>query len=281
MKKLRIMLAAAACAVMVLTTACGENKGNSTNSGNVSAPANVGAGTSQNANNSVTTSTGTSSANSANSGDTTSAGTSSVNSANSDNGTSTSAPAESNSTADSTGLSHGTWSGTTYTSKFLGIKGDFGSDWTITSDSELASAQGISDMSAENMKSVMNSAGVVSEMMAAKADGTSVNIVIEDTSVTKTPKGDEYFTTMLSIGGQQFEAYGAAMGVDMKANVTERTVKFCGEDTRCLYIVLTADSVDIHEIQIPIFNGDYITSITFGATTKADADALLAMFTKA
>lgn len=215
MKKLRILLVLMVCAIMMLTTACGEDKG----SGAVIAKSNAA-------------------------------------------------------------LSHGTWSGTTYTSKFLGVKGEFGSDWTITTDSDLASAQGISDMSAENMKSVMSNAGVVTEMMAAKADGSSVNIVIEDTAKTKTPMGDEYFTTMLSIGGQQFEAYGAAMGIEMKASVTESTVNFCGEDTRCLYIVLTTEGMDIHEIQVPVFNGDYITSLTFGAKTKADAEAIAAKFTK-
>lgn len=263
MKKSRVLIACAVCAMTVLTTACGGNNGNSSNT---SAPAQSSA-----AGNTSTNSSAVTSGNS----------TASVSSA-PESSIATSAPAAST-PADSTGLSHGTWSGKTYTSKFLGIKGDFPSDWVVTSDSELASAVGATEMSAEAMKTAMSSVGTVTEMMTATADqSSSVNIVIEDTSKTQTPnESGKYFSTMPAVAQQQLEAVGEALGVSMKANVSESSVSFLGEDTKCLYIILTVDGSDVHEIQVPIFKDNYVVNITFAAPTKAEAEALVASFTKA
>lgn len=268
MKKSSVFIACAVCAMTVLTTACSESSGNST-----SAPAGNG--------NSVSSAATNSSANT-NSGANSSAGTSTTSTAGTSTPASTPTSTPANSTpADTTGLSHGTWSGKTYTSAFLGVKGEFDSDWVPVSDKELATAIGASEMSVESMKTAMKAVGNVTDMMVQSPDETSsVNVVIEDTSVSKTPTGDKYFSTMLSIAEQQFEAVGAAMGVDMKAKVSESTIKFCGDDTRCLYIVLTVEGEDVHEIQVPFFNGNYITNITFAAKTKEGAEALVAKFTK-
>lgn len=262
MKKSRVLIACAVCAMTVLTTACGENNGNSSNT---SAPTQSSA-----AGNTSTNSSAVTSGNS----------TASVSSA-PESSVATSA-AEST-PANNTDLSHGTWSGKTYTSAFLGIKGEFPSDWVVTSDSDLASAIGATGMSADSMKTALNSVGTVTEMMAATADqSSSVNIVIEDTSKTQTPnESGKYFSTMPAVAQQQLEAVGEALGVSMKANVSESSVSFLGEDTKCLYIILTVDGSDVHEIQVPIFKDNYVVNITFAAPTKAEAEALVASFTKA
>ncbi len=170
-------------------------------------------------------------------------------------------------------LSHGSWSGTTYTSEFLGIKGEFGSDWEITDDKTLADAYGLSDMSAESMKSALGNKGLVQEMMAAKGQ-SSVNIMIEDTTKTKTPTGDKYFSTMLEIAGKQFEALG------LNADVSEGSVTYCGENTRCMNIVLDVEGTKVYEIQVPVFVDNYIVNITFAATSNDEAKKLIDMFSK-
>lgn len=172
-------------------------------------------------------------------------------------------------------LTHGTWSGTTYTSTFMGVKADFGSDWTVTSDSDLASALGISDMSVDNLKSVLSSTGVISELMAVDIEQASVNIMIEDTTKTKTPTGKTFFSTMPDVIKQQFETLG------FSAETSEGTVVFCGENTRCLNYVLSLGDVKVYETQVPIFNGDYVAAITFAADSKTRVEELVAMFTKA
>ena len=267
MKKSRVLIACVVCAMTVLTTACGGNNGNSSNTSvgtNSSTPAQSSA-----AGNTSTNSSAVTSGNS----------TASVSST-PESSVATSA-AEST-PANNTDLSHGTWSGKTYTSAFLGIKGEFPSDWVVTSDSDLASAIGATGMSADSMKTALNSVGTVTEMKAATADqSSSVNIVIEDTNKTKTPnESDKYFSTMPAVAQQQLEAVGEALGVSMKANVSESSVSFLGEDTKCLYIILTVDGSDVHEIQVPIFKDNYVVNITFAAPTKAEAEALVASFTK-
>lgn len=175
---------------------------------------------------------------------------------------------------DNTSFTHGTWNGTTYTSKFLGMKATVGSDWVITSDAELATAFGISDMSDSNIQSVLDKLGTITEMMATKPGGSSVNITIQDFNTTGGKMNeDEYFKSGIELLKQQLSGYNAT--------AEEGKVVFLGKSTRCINITLPVSGQTVYEVQIPVFKSHYIASITFAATTKADAEQLLGIFTAA
>ena len=169
-------------------------------------------------------------------------------------------------------FTHGSVGASSYSNSFLGLSVSLDSDWTITTDSELASLNGLSDMSAANVEASFEKNGTIQEMMAAKEDGTSMNIVVQDTTKTGSLTEDGYFTTGLELLKTQLEATGA------KANVKAADVTFLGTSTRAIDVEMSMSGVTVYMYQVPIFKGDYITSITVGSLTKADLDSLLAMF---
>lgn len=170
-------------------------------------------------------------------------------------------------------FTHGKISGSSYTSDFLGVKATFGSEWTLYTDGQTAAYNGLSDMSASSIESKFKQSGTIYDMVVARPDGASVNIVIQDTKKTGRLKEDDYFTTGLELLKIQLESTGA------KATLKADTASFLGKSTRCIKVAMTMSGVTIHMIQIPIFKGDYIASITFGSRNESDLPGFLAMFT--
>lgn len=171
---------------------------------------------------------------------------------------------------------HGTVSGSTYTSDFIGVKATFGSGWTFYTEAQLAQANGVSDMSASSIESAFSKTGTINEMMVLKEDGTSVNIVVQDCTKTGKLKEDTYFTSVgLDMIKTQLESMGA------KASLSAGTVTFLGKSARCINASMTMNGVTVYMIQVPIFKDDYIASITFGSVNKSDLPSLVAMFTAA
>lgn len=169
-------------------------------------------------------------------------------------------------------FTHGTISGSSYTSGFLGVKVTFGSDWTLYSDGQTAAYNGLSDMSESSIKSKFEQMGTIYDMLAVKPDGSSINIVVQDTKKTGKLKEDTYFTTGLELLKQTLEASGA------KVSLKEDSVSFIGKPTRCIKAQMTHQGITVHMIQIPVFKGDYIASITFGALKESDLSSYMAMF---
>ena len=99
--------------------------------------------------------------------------------------------------------------------------------------------------------------------------------MIEDTTKTGSPTDASFFSKMPDVLKAQFETLG------FTADVSEGTVNFCGEDTRCLNYVISMGDVKVYETQVPVFNGDYLAAITFASDSKTRLDELIAMFTKA
>ena len=169
-------------------------------------------------------------------------------------------------------FTHGSVGSSSYSNSFLGLSISFDSDWTMTSDKELASMNGISDMSAANVQTAFDKNSTLQEMMASKADGTSINIVVQDTSKTGKMKEDEYFTSGLDLIKMQLEATGATV------NIKADTVMFLGSSARAINVEMSMSGVTVYMYQIPIFKGNYISSVTVGSLNKADLSSLLAMF---
>lgn len=158
---------------------------------------------------------------------------------------------------------HGTVSGTAYTSKFLGLKADLGSGWTFFSDSDLAKANGVSDMSASSVKTAFDKRGTIAEMMATKQDGDSVNIMVSY-SKDGAPSEDEYFDMIK-------EGYS-------KLNPSYGRITFLGKSVRCVDLSVSALGVTAYETQIPILKGDYIVCVTFSSAKKENIKTLIDSF---
>lgn len=169
-------------------------------------------------------------------------------------------------------FTHGTISGSTYTSDFLGLKATFGSEWDLYSDSRTAAYNGLSDMSASSIETSFKNNGTIYDMVVAKPDGSSMNIVIQDTTKTGSLKESDYFTKGVDLLKTQLEATGA------KATVRADTTTFLGKSTRCIKVQMTMNGVTVHMIQVPIFKGDYIASITVGSLNENDLPSFMATF---
>ena len=174
---------------------------------------------------------------------------------------------------DNTPFSHGSWSGNTYSSDFFGIKITMGTDWTILSDSDLAKSAGISNMSESSIKTVFDKGGYITEMMAAKGSGASVNITVQDSDKTINFSEKDYFTAAPKLMKAQFEAAGYN-----KCDVYKSAVNFLGKSTDCLELTLTANGKTLYEIQIPVFKSHYTACITFGSFEKPELYSIINMF---
>lgn len=172
---------------------------------------------------------------------------------------------------DNTPFKHGSWSGKTYTSDFLGLKLQLSSDWAVSSDADLAKAFGIADMSESNIQTIFDKGGIITEMMAGKASGTSINITVQDNSNSAKFTEKQYFDTAAELVKSQFEAMG------LSCNVQKSSVNFLGKTTDCIELTVTINGQTLHELQVPIFKSHYTASITFGSYSKSEIYTLIAM----
>lgn len=174
---------------------------------------------------------------------------------------------------DNTPFKHGTWSGSTYTSEFFGLRVQIGSDWKSLSESDLAKSAGISDMSDSNIKSAFDKGGYIYDMMAIKSNGSSMNITIQDNEKTVSLSEKDFFTAGIPIIKAQFEAAG------YKCSAEKDAVSFLGKTADCINLALTANNTTVYEILIPVFKSHYTACITFGSLNKSELYTLLSMVT--
>lgn len=174
---------------------------------------------------------------------------------------------------DNTPFTHGSWSGNTFTSEFFGIKVQLGSDWTAVSDADLAKSAGISSMSDSNITTVLDKGSPIFDMMAAKSDGTSMNITIQDSDKTISLSEEQFFSAGIPIIRSQFERAG------YKCSVEKDTVYFLGKTDDCISMTLTANGATVYMILVPVFKSHYTASINFGSLNKADLYSLMSMVT--
>ncbi len=170
----------------------------------------------------------------------------------------------------------GTWNGTTYISNFFGFKCELGSDWYIMPDEYFASIYAVSDISEESIRAVLSSTGSVTIMGAINSiNSGNFTVAVTDTQITHTPTGDTYF--MLAPNNLK-KVLEKTYGTDVE--VTIINVDFCGETTRAIATITKTDDITNYQIQVPVFNGDYMGSIIFTATTRQVAEELIRSFSK-
>lgn len=173
----------------------------------------------------------------------------------------------------SASFGHGSWDGNTYSSEFLGIKIQLGSDWTADRDDSLAMAAGISDMSESRIQTVFDKGGTIMEMYAVGHGGSSISITVQDNDTAEALSEEEFFSKTVPYLKSDFEASGFEYSVD------KGTVRFLGKDTDCINLSYAAYKVQAHEIIIPIFKSHYTAIITFSAGDRSGLSALVGMVT--
>lgn len=175
-------------------------------------------------------------------------------------------------------FSHGKWKDGTYTSDFLGVKAYFNSDWTITSDAELARAQAIPNMSDESVCSVIDRTGSFAELSVTGKGGASISIVAENGAKTGNADEHTFFTSGLEAIRREIAEADCIV-----ISVAEGREQFLGESVRCVHITMSVPEYDrmIYQRRIPFFKGDCVAVITFTALSEDDFPDLLALFTAA
>ncbi len=173
---------------------------------------------------------------------------------------------------DDTPFAHGTIIGSSYSSRFLGIKINVPSNYEMMNDADLATMNSVKDMSADALKSKLDGGDFIYEMYTASNDGSSINITMQDQSASGTKMTEkDYFKHMKDLIVAQFQQAGYDITAD------ESTVTFKGESTRCLKIALSDGNMTVHEVQIPIFRGNYVSCITFASQDESKLQSIIDM----
>lgn len=180
---------------------------------------------------------------------------------------------------DSSSFKHGSWSGNTYTSKFLGIKLQLGSDWAATSDEFFAMALGIPDMSESNIQTAFSKTGTITEMTATKSNGSYISITVTDITCLEDFSEEQYedFSEKQYIENaiEHIESEDDVSGFSISAQKSK--VDFLGKSTDCIEMSFSLNGQAMYELQIPIIKSHYIASISFNAYNKAELYTLPAM----
>ncbi|MDE6733571.1 MAG: hypothetical protein K2J77_11955 [Oscillospiraceae bacterium] len=163
-------------------------------------------------------------------------------------------------------FSHGTISGTTYTSKYIGLKASFDSDSIIFTDETLARGNGISDMSDKNIRKAFEKDGSISEMIVITTAGDTVDITVHDRKTLGLPDEEEYFETAKQHLAE--ENIFASIG----------TVDFLGKSTRSIEYSMTILGDTSYDLLIPIFKDDYVVIVSFSSAQKDNIKPLINRF---
>lgn len=165
-------------------------------------------------------------------------------------------------------FSHGVIGAADYKSKYLGLKASFDSDRVVMmlSEETLAMANGVSDMSSENLRKALDKDGSITEMSVILTDGDSVSITVHDREAIGALSEDEYFEA----AKQNFAKE------NIQAEIT--TVNFLGKSVRCLEYGMTVLGDPLYETIIPIYKGDYIVLVGFDSNSKDRIKPLIDCF---
>lgn len=121
----------------------------------------------------------------------------------------------------------------------------------------------------------LDSKGVIFDFYASLADGTSINITIENLKTTGNTKFNEesYAKTAADQLKEQFEAAGATVEKSEKGTVT-----FAGKESHCVFVKISSNGTSVYETQVPIKKGNYMASVTFASSSEETVNELVKKF---
>ncbi|MCM1055179.1 MAG: hypothetical protein NC394_06625 [Bacteroides sp.] len=170
---------------------------------------------------------------------------------------------------------HGTVDGNKYSSDMFGLTAEFDSDWIFLTDEELASQNGMSDMSKESAADVFSSVGIVYDMYAGKEDGSNISFIVEDLSKSNNSSLDEkgYVDATYPTLKSQLEAQG--LTVD---SLDRTTVTFAGNESPCIKIAISVSGISMYEYQVYKKAGQYMGVITITGFSEEDNEEMAKCF---
>lgn len=172
--------------------------------------------------------------------------------------------------------SHGTIEENKFSTEMFGLTAEIDDGWKFLTDEELATVNGVSDMSAESIASAIDANGVVYEMCASNDNGASITFIVEDLSKNKLESLDEngYVDTAFPSLKSQLEAQG--LTVD---NIEKTTAEFAGNsDSQCVKIDVSISGNSLFESQYYKKAGQYMAVITITGFSREESDELASNF---
>ena len=174
------------------------------------------------------------------------------------------------------GFVHGNVAQSSYSSEFLGIKADFADGWVCAADDMLAENNGISDMSAENVNSALDTKAILYELIATTEGISNVNIVIENLNITnggKALSGEEY----IELAFDNVTASFKSLGIE-EVDAEKSKINFLGSEMACMKTKLANQGQEMVQVMIPINKGTYMGIVTFSGETEDDITSAMGMF---
>ncbi len=184
-------------------------------------------------------------------------------------------------------VSFGVWEGKVYTNKYLGLTGEFDSDWFIYSAAELQQMTGatMDELADSKIGDYVKTMDVVKDMMVEnERDLTSINITYtkmtrqEQENYAKKTEKKIVQETVDSIGvlGDAYEQ----MGMTIKA-ASAKELYFLGEKRTAQYMYMDYMGTPYYVLQIYDYQiGEYATVITVASFKQDKTLELLDLFTK-
>lgn len=162
-----------------------------------------------------------------------------------------------------------------FTCEVLGIGADFDTDvWTFYSDAEIASANGASSASDEDLKAALKKNAGLQDMMAMQEDGTNIMLVYEDTNASRVGNisEDAYISNSIDMLEEQLSA--------MFDNVSSKktTVTVAGTSHPAADISGESYGVPVYSRYIAIRNGNLVGLISINAFSMDDINEITGLF---
>lgn len=193
------------------------------------------------------------------------------------NGTTNNDTAVSESTESDAGLELGSSSNNTYENKFLGIGCKLDSDWTFLSDAEIREANNLTnDLVGDELASQLESASIIYDMQATKAD-SSANIIlnIEKIGTLSGALMSEEEYAKASVDGLKTGLESAGLS-NIEANVTSAT--FAGENHAVIEVKGEAYGVKVFEKIVCFKKGKYVAAIAFASYVTDTTNDMISYF---
>lgn len=162
-----------------------------------------------------------------------------------------------------------------FTCELLGFGADFDTGvWTFYSDSELATVNGVSSVSNEDLRKAMDKNAAIQDMVALQDDGTNIMLIYEDTNVSKLGNVSE--DAYIDSSVDQLKA--SLEGIVDNVNSEKTTVTIAGQSHPALEISGESSGVSVYSRYICIRKGNLVALVSINAFSKDSVNEITSLF---
>lgn len=171
----------------------------------------------------------------------------------------------------------GTVEGQSYVNSFFGIKADFGNEWVLASEDEIATmtAQTSETLNNEAAKKQIEEGEAVMDFYAQNPRGAqTLNIYMEDLGLANA-SADMIITGTMNAVKKELESQSFE-----DVTVEKGTTTFLGEEVPCINIFGRYTGLDFYEKQVFLIKGRNAASITAASFNEDHNDEILSLLQK-